>query len=196
MPRTARPARIAAVLLSTSLIALGATACGLETDTVSTTAKADSASGGSNSKAAPKKKKSSARVGDTVSLKGMESGSKADVTVVKFVNRAVGADEFSQPESGKRFVAVQLKIKNIGSKAYSDSPSNGAKVVDTEGQGFDADISDTKAGPSFSADVNVAPGGTAKGFITFQVPKNAKIDKVQFTMDSGFADQTGQWNVR
>jgi Telomeric repeat-binding factor 2. len=195
-----RTVHTAAVLLSASLIAMGVSACGPDTASVSTSAKADSASSGSNgsgnSKAAPSKKKAAAKVGDTISLKGMDHSSSADVTVVKVVTKAQGADEFSEPESGKRFVAVQFKIKNTGSKAYSDSPFNSAKVVDTEGQGFDPSLSESNAGPAFPGDVNIAKGGTAKGFITFEVPKKAKIDKVQFTLDSGFADQTGQWNVR
>ncbi|MFF4651259.1 DUF4352 domain-containing protein [Streptomyces sp. NPDC001380] len=191
-----RTTRSAAVVLSAALVALGATACNADTgESVSTAPKAaaaDKAQGnGASRKAAPRK---AAKVGDTISLKGMET--TADVTVLKVVDRAKGADEFNTPDAGKRFVAVQFRIRNTGRKAYSDSPSNGAKVVDAEGQGFDSWIADTAAGPGFPADVHLAPGGTAKGFITFQVPKGARIDKVQFGMDSGFADQTGQWDVR
>lgn len=191
MPRTA------AVLLAASLVALGASACTTDTtDTVSTAPKAGASHGGdaASGAAQPKKKASAAKVGDTISLRGMDT--KADVTVLKVVDKAKGADEFTTPDAGKRFVAVQFRITNTGSKAYDDSPSNGAKVVDTEGQGFDSSIADTKAGPSFPGEVNLAPGATAKGFITFEVPKGAKLDKVQFGLDSGFADQTGQWNVR
>ncbi|MFJ6212664.1 DUF4352 domain-containing protein [Streptomyces sp. NPDC092296] len=200
-----RTARTAAVLLTASLVALGATACTSGTDdSVATAAKSTTGgstagksgtdeSGGAGEQGAPEKK-APAKVGDTIALKGMDT--RADVTVLKVVDKAKGADEYTEPDKGKRFVAVQFRIKNTGSKAYQDSPSNGAKVVDTEGQGFDADYSDTDAGPAFPADVTIAPGGTAKGFITFQVPKAAKLDTVQFGLDSGFADQTGQWNVR
>ncbi|WP_055591251.1 DUF4352 domain-containing protein [Streptacidiphilus griseoplanus] len=194
-----RSIRTAAVLLSAALVAAGATACSSTGSSVATAPKAGAATGGdaassSGQKSRQPKKKTDAKVGDTISLKGMDT--KADVTVLKVVDHAKGADEFTTPESGKRFVAVQFRIRNTGSKAYNDSPSNGAKVLDTEGQGFDASFSDTTAGPSFPGDVTIAPGGTAKGFITFEVPKGAKLDKVQFGLDSGFADQTGQWNVR
>jgi hypothetical protein len=194
MPRTA------AVLLAATLVALGASACNTDTsDSVSTAPKAApkaaaSHGGGAASAAAQPKKKAAAKVGDTISLRGMDT--KADVTVLKVVDKAKGADEFTTPDAGKRFVAVQFRITNTGAKAYSDSPSNGAKVVDTEGQGFDSWIADTTAGPSFPGEVDLAPGATAKGFITFEVPKAAKLDKVQFALDSGFADQTGQWDVR
>ncbi|WP_377269683.1 DUF4352 domain-containing protein [Peterkaempfera sp. SMS 1(5)a] len=195
-----RTIRTAAVLLSAALVAAGATACSSTAgSSVATAPKAGAAAGGDATSSAPKKdqqpqKKADAKVGDTISLKGMDT--KADVTVLKVVDNPKGADEFTTPESGKRFVSVQFRIRNTGSKAYNDTPSNGAKILDTEGQGFDSSLSDTAAGPAFPADVTIAPGGTAKGFITFEVPKAAKLDKLQFGLDSGFADQTGQWNLR
>ncbi|WP_371479812.1 hypothetical protein [Kitasatospora sp. NBC_00315] len=42
---------------------------------------------------------------------------------------------------------------------------------------------------------NIAPGESGKGFVTFEVPKDAKLAKIQFGLDSGFADQTGQWTI-
>jgi hypothetical protein len=43
--------------------------------------------------------------------------------------------------------------------------------------------------------VNIAPGASGLGCIVFEVPQSAKITEVQFTLDSGFAQQTGQWNI-
>ncbi|MFF3068842.1 hypothetical protein [Kitasatospora sp. NPDC057936] len=40
-----------------------------------------------------------------------------------------------------------------------------------------------------------APGDTALGYITFQIPSSSKIQKVQFALDSGFAPTVGQWDV-
>ncbi|WP_051945093.1 DUF4352 domain-containing protein [Streptacidiphilus rugosus] len=197
MSRTTNRSRrtVLAVALGALIIA-GTAACkdttggSVSTDAKPTTAASGHSSGsGSGSTSGSK----SAKVGDTIALKGMDS--TADVTVVRIVDNPAGADEFNTPEAGKRFFAVQFRIKATGSKAYSDSPSNGAKVVDSQGQAYEADISDTKAGQSFPASVNIAPGGSGLGFIVFQVPSNAKITQIQFGLDSGMADQTGQWNV-
>jgi hypothetical protein len=68
-------------------------------------------------------------------------------------------------------------------------------VVGSQGQSYDADVNDTKAGTSFPATVNLATGATGLGFITFQVPADAKITQIQFGLDSGMADQTGRWNA-
>ncbi|MFG3205261.1 DUF4352 domain-containing protein [Streptomyces sp. NPDC048192] len=105
------------------------------------------------------------------------------------------ADEFSAPGAGKRFVGVQFRLKNTGTATYSDSPSNGAQVADSQGQQFEATIADISAGPSMSAGVRLKPGGTALGWIVFEVPKSSKLTTVHFTMDSGFADQPAEWQL-
>ncbi|MFH9709888.1 DUF4352 domain-containing protein [Streptomyces luteogriseus] len=92
-------------------------------------------------------------------------------------------------------MAVQFRLKNTGIAVYSDSPSNGARLVDVQGQQFDPTYEDTSAGPGFPGDVTAAPGDTVLGFITFEVPTDSRVVKIQFTMSSGFAGQTGQWDV-
>jgi hypothetical protein len=133
--------------------------------------------------------------GDTLDLTGQETGETMAVTLVKVLDTAPAENEFSSPDAGKKFVAVQFKLKNTGTVVYSDSPSNGARVVDTQGQQFDASIEDTAAGPGFPGSVTIAPGDSALGFITFEIPTSSKVAKVQFAMNSGFSGNTGQWNV-
>jgi hypothetical protein len=106
----------------------------------------------------------------------MEAGSKLDVTVVKVVDNAKSSDEFTAPESGNRWIAVQFRLVNTGTKAYSDSPQNGAQVADDQG-------------------VSLKPGAKALGWVVFEVPKASKMATVQFAMDSGFAEETGEWKL-
>ena len=136
-----------------------------------------------------------ATVGDTIDLTGVETEERLAVTVVKVVDPAQGENQFSSPDSGMRFVAVQFRLKNTGTVVYDDSPSNGARLVDAQSQHFDAAYEDTTAGPGFPGSVAVAPGDTALGFITFEVPTASKLAKVQFAMNSGFSGNTGQWKV-
>ncbi|GAA2146750.1 hypothetical protein GCM10009760_36830 [Kitasatospora kazusensis] len=186
--------RTAALLLGATLVALGATACGPTDSSVSTTAKSSAAApaAGGKTSAAPAAK-GAAKLGDTIALKGSDPSNTADVTVLKLVDSPDGADEYTKPADGMRFVAVQFRIKDTSSKAYSDAPQNSAKLLDAQGQSYGTSLSDTKAGPGFQVPVNIAPGESALGFITFEVPKDAKIAKAQFALDSGFAQQTGQW---
>ncbi|MGV9625430.1 DUF4352 domain-containing protein [Streptomyces sp. NPDC003487] len=136
-----------------------------------------------------------AKVGDTITLKGMSEGEQLDVTVKKFLDPAKGANEFNQPQAGKKWVAVQLQLDNTGSKAYSDSPANGAKVADADGQRFDSWFGEVAAGPAMASDLNLPAGEKALGWIVFEVPKTSKIVTIQYGMNSGFAEQTGQWKV-
>ena len=138
---------------------------------------------------------SPAQVGSTITLTGNDPGAKMDVTVTEIVGHAQPADEFSSPDAGKRFYAVQFRLANTGSAAYSDSPSNGAAVVDADGQSYESTLYDVAGCQSFPGTENIAAGDKGLGCIVFQVPARAKITKVQFTLDSGFGLATGQWDV-
>jgi Domain of unknown function (DUF4352) len=136
-----------------------------------------------------------AGVGSTITLKSNQEGLTVATTLVKIVSPAKAVDEFTQPGAGMRFVAVQFRLKNTGTVTYDDSPSNGATALDSQGQQFHASAYDTRSGPSFPSVIKIGPGSTALGYITFEVPTATKVTKVQFGLDSGFADQTGEWTV-
>ncbi|MEU3147079.1 DUF4352 domain-containing protein [Streptomyces sp. NPDC006999] len=96
-------------------------------------------------------------------------------------------------------VGVQFQLVNTGEAACSDSPSNGAQAADSERRQFDATFGDITAGPSMASGLKLKPGAKGLGWIVFEVPEAAKVDTVQFTMDSGFADETdetGEWLLR
>ena len=115
---------------------------------------------------------------------------------MKIVDPAKPADEYQKPAAGHRWVAIQFQLKNIGTAAYDDSPSNGAKVIDDKDQQFLAEIAtDTAAGPSLPGNVKIAPGKPAVGFITFEVPTSSKVTATQFTLNSGFGPETGEWTL-
>ncbi|MGH3119720.1 MAG: DUF4352 domain-containing protein [Streptosporangiaceae bacterium] len=139
---------------------------------------------------------STAKVGSTITLTGNSSGEKMDVTVTRVISHAQPADQFFTPDPGKRFYAVQFRLADTGTAAYSDSPSNGAAAVDAAGQSYQATIGDVAGCESFPGTENIAAGDKGLGCIVFQVPDGAKITKVQFTLDSGFGPDTGQWDVR
>lgn len=208
--RTARTTRVRNV--AAAVLALGAltglTACVGGDDEVSTKPKAPASADekkgdeepAADAKeadvAADAKKDEVAKVGDTIELTGMDKGSKLDVTAVKVVDNAKSSDEFTAPESGKRWLAVQFQLVNTGTKAYADSPQNGAQLADSQGQQFQTTFADITAGPSMSSDVKLRPGAKALGWITFELPKASKADVVQFAMDSGFSDKTGEWKLK
>ncbi|MFI6470001.1 DUF4352 domain-containing protein [Streptomyces sp. NPDC050516] len=188
---------IAHAISSGVLLLLAGTAC-TAGNTVTTKPNDSKASATGSSRAAQStaSRAKTAAVGDTITLKGTGKGEQLDVSVKQWLDPAVSANEFSAPQDGKRWVAAQFQLVNTGSAPYSDSPSNGAQAADANGQRFPTAFGDITAGPLMPAAAKVAPGDKALGWILFEVPKTSKIATVQFTMDSGFADQTGQWSVK
>jgi Domain of unknown function (DUF4352) len=137
-----------------------------------------------------------AKVGSTITLAGNDSGEQIAVTVTKIYRHAQPASDFDDPNSGDRLVAVQFRLDDTGSAAYSDSPSNGATVVDASSQSYQSSLNDAADCPSFPGTENIAPGQSGLGCVVFEVPHAAVITEVQFTLDSGMGPQTGQWDVR
>ncbi|KJS53270.1 hypothetical protein VM98_26355 [Streptomyces rubellomurinus subsp. indigoferus] len=183
------------MLLGATLVTLTATACN-STGGASVSTEAKQTASASTTKAADAPHAPApAKVGDTIALKGMDKGNTADVTAVKVVDPAESASEYLKPADGKHYVAVQFQIKATGAQAYSEVPASSAKVVDTQGQAYGPNLEETKAGPAFQTPTNIAPGDTGKGFVTFEVPDGTKLDKVQFALDNGFSQQTGQWKI-
>ncbi len=173
--------RVIALLLG-AVLGLVLAAC--TTGAVST--KSDTSKKGSGDTAA--------RVGQPITIKGNNDGSKLQVTVMKVVSTKP-TDQFSTVDKGKRLVAVQFKLLNTGTATYDDAPSNGAKVVDAKGQQYEADFVFDKisAGEILPTSIKLAPKNRALGFLVFQIPTKAKIKQIQFSMDSGFGG-TAQWN--
>lgn len=184
--------------LTAATLLLALTACSTGEETVTTVPKKTTTKATEEKPATEptEEKQETAAVGDTLTVHGFEEGEQLDVTLKKWLPTAKSADEYSGPQRGKRWAAAQFELVNTGSKVYADSPSNGVQVADEEGQRFDAWFGEITAGPEMSSDVNLPKGEKALGWIVFEVPKNSKIVSVQFAMNSGFSDETGQWTVK
>lgn len=191
------------VTISTVTLAVLLAACNSGGTSVNNTPdKASTKAAAPTKKAAPapkpttaKPKPAVAHVGDTLTVHGFEDGSQLAVTLVKWLPTTKSSNEFLTPDAGKKYASAQFRITNTGTAAYSDSPSNGAQVADSAGQRFDSAYTDVTAGPSMASSLTLKPGDKALGWITFEVPKTSKITTVQFSMDSGFANQVGEWRI-
>ena len=185
-----------AVLAAAVAVALTAASC--TSTTVTTKAQPATGTGAGSSRvtsASPKATPTVAHVGSTIKLEGQAQGDLLSVTLVKIANTTTATDGFSKPATGMRYFAAQFKVANTGSGAYADSPSNGAKAIDAEGQQFQATlVSSIAAGPQLPAETKVTSGGFALGWLVFEVPAAAKVASVQFSLSSGFG-ATGQWQV-
>ena len=199
MKRAPKPRQRSVIAVLGALAAAAVTAaCGAHTvETTGTSGSSDkTASASASATKTASATKATARTGTAITLSGNSSGEQMSVTVTKVISNASPGDEFTSAPSGDRLYAVQFRLHDTGTAAYSDSPSNGAAVTDSSGQSYQAAIADTASGcVSFPDTENIAPGSTGLGCIVFEVPEKAMIVGVQFTLDSGMGPQTGQWNV-
>jgi hypothetical protein len=133
------------------------------------------------------------RIGDTTTLTGNTPGEKLAVTLAA-VHDGFSTGGFDTPDPGTRFVAAELLLRNIGTTAYSDSPDNGAELIDSSDNQIDTDIVADGPYPT-SSDVKIATGDVRRVYVDFQLPQSESLKQFQFTLDSGLADQTGQWDI-
>jgi hypothetical protein len=144
--------------------------------------------------ATPTPKPKKAGIGDSITLAG--SDAKISVKLLG-IRDPLSAGDYDQPDSGKRYVGIMIEMANVGTTTYKDSPGNGATII----YGNDEQASNTLVvgGPcagSFANDVRIAPGAKRRGCIPFELPKSRKAKMLQFALDSGFADEDGEWVLR
>ncbi|WP_062429741.1 DUF4352 domain-containing protein [Herbidospora daliensis] len=133
-------------------------------------------------------------LGSAVTLHGMDSDLQVDATVSQVFDPATPANDFIKPDAGSRWVAVELQLKNTGTAVYSDAPGNGLKLIDTQGQQYSQTFGEVKEGVTLSS-ITANPGDSRKGVILFEVSKDAELATLQFALNSGFADEKGEWTI-
>lgn len=146
--------------------------------------------GGSGSSAGARQ----ATLGHSLTLQG-NGGESLAVTAEKVIDPLpVGSADQADP--GQRYVGVQITLRNVGSAPYSDSPSNGATLISNANEQAQSTIvSGGPCGNDFQSSVKLAPGTTQQGCVPFQLSDGQIAKTFQFTLDSGFANQTGQWTL-
>ena len=117
------------------------------------------------------------------------------VTLVKVIDPAKGADQFSSPDSGKRFVGLIFRVKALAGSPQNEDANNDAVIVGGNGQTYSADYDGIAGYTNFSGGaIHVAHGKTVTGSVTFQVPNGVTVSRAQWTGLSGFGS-TVEWNV-
>ncbi|GLY77346.1 DUF4352 domain-containing protein [Actinoallomurus iriomotensis] len=139
-------------------------------------------------------------VGDAVVLAGVDDANgtgtlRMAVKVKNVVATAIGRGAFEKPRKGERFAAVRFVFKNMGATPYHDSPTFGAKVIDSAGHGYDPTVATVSAGPPFPRVMSLVRGQVRSGYIVFAVPRAAKIVSVQYALNAGYAPELGEWRV-
>lgn len=136
-----------------------------------------------------------ASVGDTITLAGSDDALQVEVTLVDIHNPATGSSDFDEVEEGHRFVAADLRLTVTGNAPYDDSPSNSGELIDTDDAGRNPTLAEVDECDSFGGAATIPAGDTRTGCLVFEVPDGREARSFQFSLDSGFAPQTGVWEL-
>jgi hypothetical protein len=192
MPHHNRSARLA-VVLSALALALLVIACGsgaavapTKIAEVATTKPQPSATGApaaENATAAPAANPAASEAtavpAATSAPTGPQTYKVGDVIAIKDLNLVVlgwdrpAGDQFSKPEDGKQFVAVELILVNKGASAASVSSLAQMSLKDGEDQKYTVDFMASSATGASAPEGELAPGEKLRGKVGFQVPKGA-----------------------
>ena len=190
-PRFRRRRRFRGTLIALGLLVVlsGVIRAVANHNAVSNTASPSASGGLATGRQAPPGK-----VGSWFDLKD-SSGDIYRVTLVTVIDPAQGADQFSLPDTGKRFVGLVFRIKALTGSPQNEDANDDAVLVAGNGQTYPADFDDIAGYTNFdSGSIHVAQGDTVTGAVTFQVPDGVTVSKVQWSALSGFGSMV-EWNV-
>ena len=84
-------------------------------------------------------------------------------------------------EPGTRLVAVQVTYHNVGNARIDEFAEGSLTLIDPDGQELGPSFLGTAAGPGFDGDIELAPGESRTGFVTFEVPRGVTPVKMSGT---------------
>jgi len=115
----------------------------------------------------------------------VKAGEKASINsgdwslVVSQPIEYTSSNQYDKPDDGMRFVAVELQYFNDSASSDTANPTS-LTLRDSEGHSFSYTYSATKE-PEIKDGTTVTAKGTAKGFVTYQVPVTAKITSAVYS---------------
>jgi hypothetical protein len=178
--------KLAIILLSLTLAGI-ATGCSLTDQRNEPAQKSDDDS---------EVEKPRSKIGGSITLKGTDTTIK---TKLLGVDRELEVGEFDQPEEGRKYVGIRIRLTNVGEGTYEDAPGVGAKLITSEGgQDEAAVITGGECGGEFANAATISPGSSRTGCLPFEIEENAEPKTFQFSVpDAGRrAQETGEWSLR
>jgi hypothetical protein len=119
------------------------------------------------------------------------------VRVVRLIDPVpVGPSDATVNPKG-RFVGVEIGLENLGPSPFNESPLGDASLVLDDGR--EGDPVTLLGGPcagGFATHVKIAPGAKRGGCLAFEVAAGRRATAFQFALDSGFAEEMGEWRLK
>ena len=148
-----------------------------------------------SSKAAPSPTNSlSGPVGTSYSASD-QNGNNMTVTLTQVIDPAQGADQFTSPQKGNRFVGAAFGIKGING-TFSDDANNDATLIGSNGQTYTADFDSIAGYTNFNdGEYSVSAGESSAGAVTFQVPVAVTVSKIEWSANGGLSGAPAEWLI-
>lgn len=128
-----------------------------------------------------------ARLGQPLRLLGIEDTTEVEVTPGQYMD-PYPPGEFDTPSEGTRYVALELRVKNLGRERFDTALSNGSRFVLADHTTIEATFASGCSGL-----VAMAYGEVRIGCVVFEVPFGASIRQFEHGPESGFGQETGVW---
>jgi hypothetical protein len=137
-------------------------------------------------------------LGQTLSLEGRDGRVRADVTALRWLDKAQPTIPYFQAAAGNRLVAAQFRIVSTGSAPYHDTGYNVAKAIVSTGKGYISRPGAITAGEMLPLGMVLMPGDSVTGWVLIEVPANAEITAVAYQMGATGMDdlRAGRWSIR
>jgi hypothetical protein len=90
---------------------------------------------------------------------------------------------------------LTARIRRWAAAITAGSLRREQELIDTQDQGYTEAIYESPPCHPIGSGVKYAPESKRVGCLIFEVGKRAKPAVSQFTMASGFADETGEWRL-
>ncbi|MFB6615317.1 hypothetical protein ACFCV9_14060 [Streptomyces sp. NPDC056367] len=135
-----------------------------------------------------------ARVGDRLRVRGQRIGRHLEVVLAAYVDPAVSVQKDFAPTAGKRWVAASMSFVNVGGDSYGALGRMWAH--DSAGQRHPVvSAGELTTGKPLVFD-SLEVGERAEGWVVFEVPENARIDRLQY-QDANIRSNSGEgfWAV-
>jgi hypothetical protein len=123
------------------------------------------------------------------------SGTRLDVTLKKVIDPASGANQYSEPASGKHFVGIKLRVRNKAPGTYQNNANNETTIILSGGKALHANYNPiANCGNFDNGQIKLKSGTASTGCVTFQVPKGQKVIQVSYG-NTVFPGKTARWRV-
>jgi Fibronectin type III domain/Domain of unknown function (DUF4352) len=118
------------------------------------------------------------------------------VTANQVFDPATAATGSGLPDSGYRFVAVQVSLVNSSTEYIDDDANFAMTVTGSDGETYTADFGSVSQCSNFqygSGLFDLASGDSTSGCVVFELPTAVSVQSISFSLAQGYLD-TAEWS--